>query len=214
MAEKRRRASDGEQPLPDGPRSLTEVLDLPVEYARNVANQPALLSALSEQSLVVTSSYSGTGGFEAVVDTVMRSMSSSMSSATHQPRTPTVVFYAAWDSAPAARDALLSHSVRTRPKHVSGDLLDRVPVDYHVELKRLERSYLDQWAYTKREAELGGLTKQELAETNTSLGAEYVAKLSSILKGVCFLDDAWCYVDSRRCPSSPRRQESLLQAFI
>jgi hypothetical protein len=186
----------------DGPSSLEEVLSLPSKYGELLGRAPhrAALSDVLDRGIFVTSGYSGTGGFELAVDAVVTAAGVSLD------KVPNIVYYSACDSSESARQALLSHSPRTRPEHVFGDMLERVPDRELQELKALEQTTLGMWEHAKEEVRLGGMTKKELADYCESFGQEYVEQILDILAGVEFKLQAYCYAHDCLCFLSPRHQ--------
>jgi hypothetical protein len=109
--------------LSDGPTCLDDVLDLAKTYGKLLAQKcPPTLKVFSEDGIVITSSYSGTGGFEISASEVFESASENAGV-----QGIPITFYSATESSPIARAALMSHSGKTRPRHIFGDLCDRVP---------------------------------------------------------------------------------------
>lgn len=118
-------------------------------------------------------------------------------------RRPHVTFYSACDVSECARSALMSHPTSTRPHHVFGEILERVPEPHLTELRRLEKHYLELWAMTKAEFSLGGIAKSDLRTQCDILGAEYVGKCLDVLSSLELNAESYCYIHNRACPLAP-----------
>ncbi len=108
--------------VPNGPSTLEGLLCPPADYARILEDKLCsdVVETLKKCGLVVTTSYSGSGAFECAVRSTFDSESQVC------PKIK-ITFYSASESCRAARAALLSHSGDTRPLHLFGDILDRLP---------------------------------------------------------------------------------------
>ena len=93
-----------------------------------------------------------------------------------------ITFYSANDIDPVARDVIASHPACTRPMHLFGDILDRVPRSAMKELRGIERRYLQLWKDVQEEQKLG---------TAAAKGAKASHEILS--EGTC----ANCFLSSR-----------------
>jgi hypothetical protein len=198
-----KRKSSSAQSRADGPSSLSELLRFPEQFGKILAHPDcsANWDRLCENGFIVTSGYSGTGAFELASDMVL---CSARDAAGETRMVPTCVFYSASDSAEACRKALLMHPPKTRPRHIFGDMLDRVPARTLEELRNLEAKYLGLWSNAKAEFALGGITKQNLNQDCDELGEDYVRQVLEILAQTEFLQEVHCYVHNKPCRLSPR----------
>ena len=87
----------------------------------NLANS---LTRILVEELVVTSTYSGTGAFESGVHKVSKAVTDPLGLTLDDIR---LTFYAAWEVDEVARNVLLEHPPHTRPQHIFGNVLDRIP---------------------------------------------------------------------------------------
>ena len=108
------------------------------------AGARAALDQLTNLGLVVTSSYSGTGSYESVVHRIMNLAWETTGGKHHCAKLAQkkITFYSANDIDPVARDVIASHPACTRPMHLFGDILDRVPRSAMKELRGIERRCL------------------------------------------------------------------------
>jgi hypothetical protein len=123
---KRSRKEPRADSRPNGPATLDELFSLKDAFcsAFSTGYPAETLKALQQLGIVVTSSYSGTGAFECAVDGVLDSASKHASTPP-----PACTYYSASETSEVARIALLSHSELSRPLHVFGDILERLPPD-------------------------------------------------------------------------------------
>jgi hypothetical protein len=196
-------------PRADGPSSLSELLRLPEQFV-TIFGHPdhsANFASLCKDGLVVTSNFSGTGGFEGAAEALL---TSAIAEAGQAGEVPAIVFYSASDSSESARRALMLHTPKTKSKHIFGDIIERVPPRTRSELIAVEKTYLDMWSSLKQEHALGGLPKSALVTQCDKLGEEYVCQVLQILADTEFLPEVHCYVHDKPCPVSPRHAEQVL----
>jgi hypothetical protein len=187
---------------PSGPACIADLIRLPASFGKEIRGH-----LTRDKEFVVTSNYSGTGAFECAAHAVLCGecgASEAMS------QTVKLSHYSACDTDPAARQALMSHPLRTRPQHVFGDVCCRVPSHSLSELRAIETQYLELWEGAKAELSLGAMTKHELTDRNAVWGDEYVGLLLRILAVVEFNTHAFCYVHMQLCFISPRCTQVLV----
>ena len=204
-----------------GPTDLAGVLDLPRALAEQVWGARNLegaaqkkeerhreeqgafqdLQDLAKLGIVATSCYSGTGTYEAVLHRIM-TCAAKTSAASAKPQ---LIMYSACEVCPLARAVLASHPAASRPRHIFGDILDRVPAAVLSDLRAVEQHYMKLWQDTKAEFALKNITKSEATQWHSQLSESYVASLMPIFSALEFNGEAWCYLHKKKCPISPRQ---------
>ena len=152
--------------------------------------------------IVLTTNYSGTGSYEAMSKHVLDRAAKELGL-----ESANIVYYAACDSDPAARYALLNHRAATRPMHVFDDVLGRLPPRTHDELHNLEAVVLAAWEDSKLEHGQGNINKLVLERDRKRLCDKFLTKLDAILKDVDFAAKAYCHRCRKLCFISPRANE-------
>ena len=121
----------------DGPTTLEQVLAWPqfvvcrlLDHAASNGRGSSFKLALQEvtSNIVLTTSYSGMGCAEMVLPLLAKSLQSFGITAQMAP-------YSATDYDPTCRRMLLSHKKGSRPEHVFGDILERIPRDVRARLE-------------------------------------------------------------------------------
>ena len=202
MPPKKTRAHHNHDAPRESPTDLTGVLELPKTFLREALQRGSAscdtIGELCNHGLVVTSSYSGTGTYEAVVHSIMALAALSLGF-----ESP-VVFYAASDISPVARSAIAAHPETSRPIHIFGDILDRIPSGVLVDLREIEARYLAMWADTKAELGSGSISAKTAAAWRDKHGVEFLQELIPIFNTIEFRSQVHCYAHDRDCPVSPR----------
>ena len=122
---------------------------------------------------------------------------------------PKFVCYSACEVCPVARRALLNHDVRTRPRHVFGDVLGwLVDRDRDMLLKK-QGAVLKAWSKLKKQHHMKSITKTTMQRRQQKLSAEYMDEMKQALQDYEFQDTCWCYVHCAYCPLSPRDDTTL-----
>ena len=195
------------------PRSLDEVLRVPMECVHRLLRysdwslQPGIRAELlqaCERGIILTTSFSGTGGVEAVAHAVMNEVANALGV-----KPPRVVCYSASDNAPEARRMLLGHDGPGKPRHVFGNLLDRLPANVRADLIALQEKKLQLWKDTKLEQKEENLTDTEVRNVQTRLACELVAGVQEILRKTTFERKAYCYAHRKHCFISPMSDPEL-----
>lgn len=158
----------------------------------------------------MTSCYSGTGAFECATKMVWDKAAEELG----LPKTPKVVFYSACDIDPVARAALAAHSAPTKPLHIFGEILDRIPRGSLADLKTIEAHYFDLWSATKQECKSGDTSKKDFESWRSRIEDEYLKELVTRFAAIEFQEDAYCFVHERMCPVCPRAGGSPYKDFI
>ena len=131
---------------------------------------------MCEHGLVVTSSYSGTGGFEVAAVQVLEECARLLGMPP-----PSIICYSATEVNPAARKALMSHGPRSRPMHIFTDILDRLPGGVLEHLKGVEARRLQLWVDTKNEHKDGNLSTDELLKWHEEISSDFLHELHTEL---------------------------------
>jgi len=190
-----------------GPATLEDVLKVPAAHVRRLlryadaASLPMIrqeLETVCRHGVILTSSFSGTGGFEAMALQVLDECAKVFG----MPQ-PKVIFYSACDILPESLLALSNHH-RSRPQHIFGDLLDRLTPDVKDSLVHLQKETLQLWKDTQLEHADGGVSSEELAKEHKRISERYVDGMHKKLDLVEFNDVAWCTEHQAYCPLSPR----------
>lgn len=187
-----------------GPQSLAELFCTPDErYAQTLGERRKrdFFVALQEIGLVVSSGYSGTGGFECAVAGILKAWAKVLGLPP-----PRCLYYSATEICPKGRAALQTHTSPTKPLHIFGDLLDRLPKEALAVIKGIEAEYLGLWEHSKAEHKLSRDPETNPRSSNDLWGEQFVKAVLDVLKTVEFKDTAWCYVHERECPITPRSQ--------
>lgn len=190
-----------------GPSTLDELLAWPAQGLASLEEADAALesnmSAIARDKLmggiVLTTSYSGLGTAECALSMVVEEF------ARQNPGMPcNVVFYSACDVAPEARQCLLAHGRQSRPRHVFGDLLDRLYPTDKEELDIIVDQCIRGWHRYLEGAQEGQRPKAEIMAEKKRLGSEMRGLLLAFLSEVEFRPDSFCYVHEQRCPLDPK----------
>ena len=145
-----------------GPKTLEDVLKVPAAHVcrllryADAACLPMIrqeLERVCRHGVILTSSFSGTGGFEAMALQVLDECAEVFG----MPQ-PKVIFYSACDILPESLLALGSHHRRSRPQHIFGDLLDRLRPDVKDSLVHLQKETLQLWKDMQLEHADGGIS--------------------------------------------------------
>lgn len=195
-----------------GPSTLGGVLEVVPDGVRHMMDRcPQDLKGHSQAKLsegwVVSSWFSGTGGFEAVavqVAGVLRDVLQIDGK---------VVCYFATENWAGAQQALLGHSEESRPLHMFVDVLDRL---FDVDRWRLQSAVeqkLEALQCAKVELALGHYTKPEFEQEKKTLEAQLVAFLLDAFKSIEFQERAYCMACDAQCPLSPRSDPEFSGCF-
>ena len=187
-------ADDG--PLPAGPRSFEELVNnteftLPrlVSFVTAISGKSPL-EYLNNVTLVVTTSYSGIGTIEwcmLFIQHALATMGCKLN----------LVLWSATDYACRCRKLLMKH--RHPPRHVFGDLLDRLPAGILDRLTKLQDSFHDQLP-----APAAG--KKKRTQAAKALGEEFLKQACKLLEAEAKPDTAataWCYSCNKYCKVAP-----------
>lgn len=197
----------------DGPISLEQVLNVPISNVLtliSVMDSQQLeaftkrVNKLCSRGLLLTSSYSGTGGFESTAVHILQELCKSLA----LPPLPVVV-YSAKDMEPSSRRVLKNHRAAHAPLHVFGDIRDAIPLPVREKLLNAEARFLRLWQETKDEKRQGCITERNSKQWQDDLTNDYLEAIHEFLQEVEFRDIAWCYVHHKECPLNPRHDESL-----
>lgn len=159
------------------------------------------LSILHQAGISVTSSYSGLGTFEFAATRIFKTVAKKFKQGAKQ----AVTCYSACDIDEAAQAALCKHKPESCPAHVFKDIMDRVPDNDRLRLRKCEKKHLDKWAQAKADYKDGKISESDKRSLHQRLSKQYLTKLHKIFSGVEFLPDAWCIMHQCRCPVSPRK---------
>ena len=115
-------------------------------------------------------------------------------------------FYRASDISKVCREVILSH--RSPPKHLMGDMLDRMPSDLKSELLDLLVEYKRRLRKRKRNNGRTGLVRE--------LGRAFIKEAWKLTKKALprFHRTAHCYICNKQCPIYPKRTGGLVIAFV
>ena len=196
----------------DGPTDLAGVIGVVPSHLDYMLREAASLGqkgveeALLEfhnLDVVVTSCYSGTGCFEAVLGQVRSDLSTRFC-------TPAGTFtcYAATECSPAAHRMLTNDDKAERkthhPLHLFADVLGRLhPLDLQ-KLKNIQSNALGPWKVAKDEYRQGKISKETLLEIRSREGTKMRNMMMEILTSVEFNKYDHCLVHNKPCPISPR----------
>ena len=211
-ASRRRRTSESSQdfaPLHFGPNTLEGVMQVPAdlllrlkafaEQENRWADVEAELRANMHRGIVVTTSFSGSGAYEAMMVQVLDEAARMLGTGT-----PCVKFYSATEVDPTARSALLQHDIRSRPMHVFGDLLERLPKLARDQLQKTQAEMLSLWEMSKLEHASGNIGAADLSLEHSRLAKKWVEYMHDVVVDVDFQETAYCYVHKGQCPLSPK----------
>jgi hypothetical protein len=191
---------------PEGPKTWEDVANWPQavlpRLTQHVLKKCNLdpLTGLDQMTVVMTTSYSGIGSAEWAMAFIKKAFESYNCYVE-------VEFYSACDFAPSCRRMLQQH--REPPKHIFGDLQDRVPAAL------LEYIHKLQAAYNEELTEVAGLCRKGRKEKVAALGSEFFKEcLNEFDKYPWTPADepvtAWCYRCNQMCPVTPEISEGSL----
>jgi hypothetical protein len=195
-----------------GPSSIGELMNWPTQYlsdlhAVGTAQGLSLVSTLEKnllQGIVLTTSYTGTGSVECAMAMIAETVGERTG------KDIKLVVYSACDLATSARQCLQSHHDASRPRHVFGDLLDRLaPLDQN-KLNEICKEVRAEWFEYIAEP---GRNKFDRWAMRDVLGSKMKAQLLSALGKMTFLEDSYCHVHQQRCPLDPK-QDPELSGFL
>jgi hypothetical protein len=204
-----RRVHNGDW-YPLGPQNLSEVVHIVEDQVRALLEAcdlrcPAArenLKDFARRDMVITSSYSGAGTFEVAVSMYMTTLSEQLGLPSES--RGKVSMYAAWDISKASQKVLRSHRLETRPKHLFGDLTERLEGSDRDRLAAILSDCMEKYQIGRRQFEDGFLTLQGKKDLRVALGRKLVLELSSELESMEFKTTAWCLMCKNQCPISPR----------
>ena len=204
-------------PAAQSPLTLSDALDMPhtcvnrlleaVSGGTLVSDNPGAewrydvplrLEEACSKGIVVTSSYSGTGGFEFAAGQVFRSLAEELSLGNLD-----VTMYSAWDNEPAARLALLQHGA-SAPLHVFGDIMESLPEGACDKITEEAGQILLMWQDIKHEKKAKTMERSECTQWQEFLTEKMLSLLNEKFKDLDFQDKAWCYTHKSYCFISPR----------
>ena len=190
---------------PDGPLRLIDVLLLPAtqvtefcEFCKKDSEMLAHVTAWVKAGLVVTTSFTGFGCLELVIN-ANRKLLARLLGVVPGP----IVFYAAWELSKAAQTALLNHTA-TRPLHLFEDVLQRVPGFERGELTRGVDEKLQTLALAKKECKLGSITRKEYLAEAKELERANLNALRAGLEDLEFEATTKCLICKSYCCINPR----------
>ena len=150
----------------------------------------------------VTTTYSGTGSFESGVHRACLCAADSLG--LDQAEIQDIHFYSATELDETARRVLAGHPNSTRPEHIFGNVLDRVPEKYRDDITDTELKFLTLWQDTKNDYKAKNITKASYKQWQANLEREYLCLLIKTFDKVEFSMTSYCFVHGKQCNVSPR----------
>lgn len=203
----------------DGPVSLDGILRMPAALVSRLLDYEKLnqrsdisceLKKIAKHGLVLSSTFSGSGAFEGMVvmlmDEVVRLFQM-------EDEAGPIVFWSAGDKSQHARDCISKHSLRSRPRHIFGDVLDRLPDEARTTLTNLQKNALEEFSKVKAKYDSKRITMAKLRSTHEDQVNTYMKKVQDVMTSVTFKRTAWCYKHNKECCTSPREDPAIASLY-
>jgi hypothetical protein len=181
--------------LPVGPADYLEIYQFANVLLAALTDLPTVgwqlagpVERLRGKTVVMTTSYSGLGSAEWSMKFVQQAFSTAGGGFE-------VEFYSATDNSKACRSALEAH--REPPKHIFGDLRDRIPTEVYGQLEGLFTKFNDMMPK--------GECKKVVTQAAKDLGDLFFQEACTLLDNLELPRDgtAWCFLCEKNCPVVP-----------
>ena len=162
--------------------------------------------------LVLTSVYTGAGGFEVGANWVYLAMQKAFlgSSSGHCPR---ITFYSACEVAPLPMQFITEHAPQIRPRHLQKDVLDRLFESNRARVTTILTISLVNYRGLKALRARGEIEQDDFMKQKRRLAASLVRNLDLEFRDFHFQERVECAICGQRCFVSPRSDPELSDMY-